>query len=52
MEMRLLERLGASKIEDMKSDGDSEMFPVPEIGIGVPLATWTNLTGEGILNEM
>ena len=27
------------KTENMESDGDSEMFTVPEIGIGVPLAT-------------
>jgi len=39
MERRLLERLGASKTEDMGSVGENEMFPIPEIGIGAPLAT-------------
>ena len=48
MERRLLERLDASKIEDMESVRQSETFLAPEISIGVPLATWTNLTGENI----
>ena len=48
MERRLLERLDASKIEDMESVRESETFLAPEISIGVPLATWTNLTSESI----
>ena len=48
MERRLLERLCASKTEDMENDGDREMFFVPEIDIGVLLATWTDLIGKGI----
>ena len=39
IERRLLERLGASKTEDMESVGESETFLTPEIGMGVPLAT-------------
>jgi hypothetical protein len=48
MDRRLLERLGACKTEDKGSEEESETFPYPEIGIGVPLATWTDLIGEGI----
>ena len=48
MERRLFERLGASKTDDIENVGEIETFPTPVIGIEVPLATCTDLTGEEI----
>ena len=48
IERRPLERRDASKTKVMESVGESETFLDLEISIGVPLATWTNLIGEGI----